>query len=117
MEMGQQHDQGIADAADLFSVRADIRQHVFLDFRRAGLAEIDIDQSELAADRTEERTPRAEGLNDVSGQWQFEDRHNEILWMQLQHEMRSKNHSSDWLFRQVRNQVRNQGARASWLAK
>jgi hypothetical protein len=43
--MREQHDQRIADSADLRAIGADIRQHLLLDVGIAGLAEIDIDHT------------------------------------------------------------------------
>ena len=57
MEMRRQHDQRIADAADLPALATDIGQHLLLDVRGARLAKLDIDHAQLASTRTEECGP------------------------------------------------------------
>jgi len=70
--MREQHDQRIADAADLL---ADVRQHLLFDIGVAGLSKVDIDDAELASDRAEKGRSRADRLNDISGKRHFECRH------------------------------------------
>ena len=50
------HEQRIRDLTDLLAVTGDIRQQILLDIGRRGLAHRDVDETELAAGRAEERT-------------------------------------------------------------
>lgn len=71
--MRQQHDQRIADAADLFAIiGTDIRQHLLLDLGIARLTHIDIDDAQLIPDRAEKRRPRIDGLCDITGKRHLE---------------------------------------------
>jgi hypothetical protein len=64
MEMREQQDQRVADAAGLPASGADIRQHLLLDVGIARLAKNDVD-AQLAADRTEQRGQGIDRLNDA----------------------------------------------------
>src|ERR1700681_4447392 len=77
MKVLDQHDQRIADAAELLAVGGDVGQHLFLDLGLARLAEIDVDQAELAAGH--ERRERIDRLHDVAGQRQLEGGHGWFL--------------------------------------
>ncbi len=55
---------GVADAAELAAVGADVFQDLRLDFRRARLAEIDVDEADLAHEPAVEFRPGLDELGD-----------------------------------------------------
>src|SRR2546430_17074301 len=68
--MGEEHEEGVLDPAELLAVARDIAEHLLLDRGVGGLPEFDVDQPHLAADRVEEPGPRIDRLGNVAGQRQ-----------------------------------------------
>src|SRR5215467_13107076 len=56
-KMRQQHDEGIADAAQLLTVTRHSRERISLDGRLARLANCYVDRSQMAPHRRHERRP------------------------------------------------------------
>src|SRR5262249_14956512 len=77
--MLEQYRQHLLDTAELFAVAGDIAEDLLLGRRVRRLAELDIDQPDLAADRVEHPGPRVDRLGDVTGKRQSEDGHRVLL--------------------------------------
>jgi hypothetical protein len=73
MEVGDQDSQGITDATQLPAVAADIFQNFLLHLGSARLAEIDVDQAQLAV--AEPARPGADELRYIAGKRQSECGH------------------------------------------
>ena len=56
--MSEQNDQRVLDAAELLAVASEVSQDLFLDRRVRGLPELNVDQSDLAADRVKKTKSR-----------------------------------------------------------
>src|SRR4029078_5486353 len=77
MEVRQQHGKRVADAAELLAVGGDVGEHARLDAWIARLAEIDVDEPELAAGH--ECRERIDRLHDIAGQGKLEYGHARLL--------------------------------------
>src|SRR6185295_688593 len=66
LDVFEQNAQHIAEPPELAAVAADLFENLFFELRVSALAEVDVDEPELASDRVEHPIPRIDRLSDVA---------------------------------------------------